>query len=275
MKKIALYIVTYRGQKRLEVTLPSIFESLKHTNFSCHVTVNIINNHSDFKLPACAEKHSNVNVIHNTLRPDWSSGHLSRNWNQALLHGFKDLTNPINDIVVCSQDDSIFKNEWLNLLVELHKSYDFIQNGHGDQFHSYTPDAVRKVGLWDERFCGLSRQAADYFWRTVMHNKERSSIQDPAHRRVLNPLIPDIRKAQNLLVCSDVREIDSVWDNSPHNNNELSQALINYKYGIDPYPWTAESIKNASPKFKGHNFVTYPYFEKHVDLHGKNYIGVS
>lgn len=262
---IALYIVTYQGHKRINVTLESIFDTMSED-----VTVNVINNHTDLRMKSAYYK--KVIVHHNSLRPDWSSGHLSRNWNQALLLGFKDLSKPINDIVVCSQDDSIFKPNWTENLIEQHERFDFIQNGHGDQFHSYVPNAVKKVGMWDERFCGLSRQGADYMWRCVMHNKDRSSIQDPKHKRVLNPLFPNVNKSQNYFVDADVRQIDQAWDNNPYKNNQISQKLIHYKYGYDPYPWTEEKIKNASPEFKGMNFVTYPYFEKDVELAGKNYL---
>ena len=92
-------MVTYKGHKRLDPTLTSIFDSdLVNHDYE----INIINNHTDIRLPERFK--DKVNVLHNVLRPDWSSGHLSRNWNQALVNGFKSLTEPDCDVVVCSQD---------------------------------------------------------------------------------------------------------------------------------------------------------------------------
>jgi len=267
--KIKLFLVTYKGHKRLNPTLTSIFNSdLVRHDFE----VNIINNHTDIRLPE--QFIDKVSVLHNTLRPDWSSGHLSRNWNQALINGFGSLINPLCDIVVCSQDDSIFRSDWVSKLISLHEKYSFVQNGHGDQFHSYLPEAVRHVGLWDERFCGLSRQAADYFWRCVMYNEKYSSIQDPMHHRVLNPIFAqDINKSRNWLVDADVRQIDQVWDNSPHGNNEISQKIMELKYPFEPYPWTPQKIKVKPSRTTCDNFIIYPYFEKDVyNLKQKGYI---
>lgn len=267
--KIKVYLVTYKGHKRLHPTLSSLFTSdlMEHD-----YEINIINNHTDIRLPV--EFEGKVAVLHNTLRPDWSSGHLSRNWNQALINGFKSLVEPDCDVVVCSQDDSIFNKTWTSRLVELHRKYSFVQNGHGDQFHSYTPEAVRRVGLWDERFCGISRQAADYFWRCVMHNKQGSSIQDPIHHRVLNPIIPSIEEARRWLVDPDVRKIDQQFDNSSHNNDIISQSLMVHKYGEDPFPWTPDKIANAPARTKCDNYILYPYFEKDIyELNQKGYCG--
>ena len=71
--------------------------------------VNIINNHSEFELNA--EFVDKVNVIHNNTRPDWDTGNLARNWNEALLHGFKDLKNPDAKIVVTMQNDIVLKSK--------------------------------------------------------------------------------------------------------------------------------------------------------------------
>ena len=266
--KIKVYLVTYKGHKRLKPTLSSLFASdLMNYDYE----INIINNHTDIRLPE--EFKGKVCVIHNTLRPDWSSGHLSRNWNQAIINGFKSLADPDCDVIVCSQDDSLFKKDWASRLLELHQKYSFVHNGHGDQFHSYTPESVKRVGLWDERFCGISRQAADYFWRCVMYNKEGSTIQDSVHQRVLNPITNNIDEARSWLVDPDVRQIDTVHDNSSHNNDWISQQIMLHKYGKDPFPWTPEKINNAPQKTLCTNYILYPYFEKHIyDLKQKGYL---
>ena len=86
MKNLKVYIVTYRRQEVLNDTLNTLFNK---TDFGSipDTEVNVINNHTEFKLnPEFVDK---VNVIHNNTRPDWDTGNLARNWNEALLHGLK------------------------------------------------------------------------------------------------------------------------------------------------------------------------------------------
>jgi hypothetical protein len=268
--KIKIYLVTYKGHKRLPPTLKSLFESdvTKH-DFQIY----IINNHTDIQVPNIYLYRAELQVLNNVLRPDWSSGHLSRNWNQALINGFKSLTNPDCDVVVCSQDDSIFHPQWASRLETILDHYDFVHGGHGDQFHAYKPEAVRKVGLWDERFCGISRQAADYFFRCALWNREGSTIQDIVHKRVLNPIHGlNLELSQNFLVDADVRNIDQVWDNTLHGNDHLSYQFMLHKWGFDPFPWS-DALLNGNHRPKCKNYITYPYFEKDIyDLQGKGYL---
>ena len=91
MKNIKVFIVTYRRTKILNKTLNTLFNDTDFTSIP-NTEVNIINNHSEFHLEE--EFVDRVNVIHNNARPDWDTGNLARNWNQALVHGFKDLNNP-------------------------------------------------------------------------------------------------------------------------------------------------------------------------------------
>ena len=172
------------------------------------------------------------------------------------------------------KDDSIFRKDWASKLVSLHDVHSFVQNGHGDQFHSYLPEAVRRIGLWDERFCGLSRQAADYFWRCVMYNIEGSTIQDTIHRRIINPIFPnDVEKSRGWLVNPDVRQIDGVHDNTANHQGEISEKLMSIKYPFEPFPWTIEKISRRPKRTVIDNFITYPYFEKDIyNLREKGYI---
>lgn len=270
--KIKIYLVTYKGHKRLGPTLKSLFDS-NITDYEFEI--NIINNHTDIRVPEEYASRPELTVLHNTLRPDFSSGHLSRNWNQALVNGFKSLTNPDSDIVVCSQDDSIFHPEWATRLEFLMETYDFVHGGHGDQFHAYKPEAIRKVGLWDERFCGISRQAADYFYRCLIHNPDGSTIQDVVHKRVLNTIHQDVNLSQNWLVNADVRQLDEVWDNSLHGNDHIAQKIMIQKWGRDPFPWDKSLFLWASGTTSSmcSNYIQYPYFEKDVyNLKEKRYM---
>ena len=84
--KIKLFIVTYNNALELNKTLTSLFKSdLNAIDYE----VFIINNHSNFSIDEQFEK--NVAILHNVLRPDNSTGYLTRNWNQALILGFGNL----------------------------------------------------------------------------------------------------------------------------------------------------------------------------------------
>src|SRR4051812_40809059 len=122
--RVSIFIVTYRNPVDLNNNIASILAS------GADVRIYVINNHSEFFIHP--DNENAVTVLHNSLRPDFSTGHLARNWNQALLLGFRDLKHPSNDIVVTVQDDVIFKRDWLAHLVNLHRRYSFITVGAGD-----------------------------------------------------------------------------------------------------------------------------------------------
>jgi hypothetical protein len=281
---ISLYIVTYRNPEDLNGTIASILAS------GASVRITVINNHSEFFLEPKHEKA--VTVLHNKLRPDFSTGHLARNWNQALLHGFRDLMNPESDIVVTVQDDVLFKADWLSRLVDLHRRYSFITMGGGDAFCSYLPEAVRRIGLWDERFCGIGYGEGDYFLRALIYNREGSSINDPLHGRLHNALAGSAVTRFDLVKYLEGEEIDgdpaertdSMLITVPRMNlrrrrahlssikfHGLSAAVFFHKWGVSDVHWTAKhyAVRNSLIP----NYITYPYFEKDIEsLREKNYI---
>ena len=79
----------------------------------------VINNHSEFFIEE--QFVDKVNIIHNNARPDWDTGNLARNWNQALIHGFKDLNNPDCKIVTTMQNDIVLSPNWATNLLKMHK----------------------------------------------------------------------------------------------------------------------------------------------------------
>ena len=260
--KIRLYITTYKNEKDLTNNLNSLFASKLNHN----IEVIIINNHSDFSISK--EHQERVLVLHNSLRPDFSTGHLSRNWNQALINGFRDLNNPDTDFVMTCQDDTIFKENWLENILQWHKIYNFISLGAGDNFCSYTAEAVKTIGLWDERFCNIGFQEADYFIRALMYNKEKSSINDQYHRRVLHPL----HNGSDIIERPEKKDFEAHHTSMQYHNT--SRQIYREKYGIlNPEDWTPELINNPPKTTLCKNYVFYPYFEKNViDLIGKNYV---
>jgi hypothetical protein len=271
--KIKVFLVTYKNEPLLKNNIESLLDSdLTAYDYS----INVVNNYSThFGLTDyCRER--NVSVLQNYLRPSFSTGHLSRSWNQCLINGFKSLETPDSDIVVLVQDDSMFFRNWCSYVVEKHNTYDFISMGGGDQFHSYKPNHIKQVGLWDERFCGIGYQEYDYFIRSFLYNRNRISINDPKHARVYCPIDNFIISDSDEFIGGmrrDPRHIDSV------KYHGISRSVLLAKWGnsIDRLStdigWDHEleylSTLTAS---RIPNFVYYPYFEKDIDLAGKNYI---
>ena len=256
MKKMKIFIVTYNNATELNKTLTSLFESdLSSVDYQ----VFIINNHSNFSI---AEKfEGKVTVLHNVLRPDNSSGYLTRNWNQALILGFGNLNEPDCDMVVAVQDDTVFYPRWTEYLLELHKKYSFITYGWGDNFMSWTPEAVKQIGLWDESF-QMSGHTSDYFLRALIFNKTKSSINDYYHKRVLNPEVFHIAGRPNNI---------KTHRNNIKTNTPYGKRKIGYKWGkIDGCSemlthWT-DKLFNISDTIRpiSHTPIMYPFFEDKV-----------
>ena len=257
--KIKIFIVTFRNEEFLKDNLKSLKNSdLQDFNHE----INVINNYtSSFGLKSFCES-MNVNVLHNFLRPDFSKGHLSRNWNQAIINGFQDLENPKCDILVLCQNDNLFLKNWCSNLMISHQEYDFISMGGGDQFHSYTPRHIKKVGLWDERFCNIGYQEADFFVRSYLYNKEKSSINDPGHKRVYNPVI------NNFIVCSD--SLVGGMRNDEHHiqslaYHKISKNIFLQKWGDVEGNWSEHVLSQIPTHSRIPSYVYYPYFEEKVE----------
>lgn len=258
--KIKIYIVTYNNSKELNNTLKTM-SSNNLVSECCEIY--IINNHSNFLIE---EKFKNkVKVLHNVLRPDFSTGYLSRNWNQALILGFEDLENPQSDIVIACQDDTYFYPNWISNLLELHKKYSFVTYGWGDNFMSWKPEAVKRIGLFDERFL-FGHVGADYFLRALLFNKEKSSVNDYYHGRVFNPEKTEIAKRPH--------------ENKIHSHERIFNRKMNYsrfsekwgmKLGTGDTKWSKEFIDNCPAKVHKPQYILYPYFEKDIETLKEQY----
>ena len=133
--------------------------------------IHVINNFDNARLPTHLMRHFGITlfVIENTVRPDYSTGHLARDWNTGLVQGFRDLDQPASRVVVLLQTDTEVSPRFASKLNDLHfkQGLEFIQEGAGDEFQSFRPEVVQRVGLYDERYCGIYHQEDDYFLRIV------------------------------------------------------------------------------------------------------------
>ena len=279
MKNIKVYIATYRRSDVLNETLHTLFNKTDFSDIP-NTEVNIINNHSDFYLNE--EFVDKVNVIHNNARPDWDMGNLARTWNQALIHGFRDLNKPDAKIVVTLQNDVVLHPNWSTNLLKMHKKYNFVVGQLGDNIVSYRPEAVKKIGMWDERFITPHHKEGDYYIRALIYNKENSLINDISHGRLLN------NKDALPLDTSDYRGAEGDW--SIYKQRDIIKegwyhgTQIFYWKWKDTWKkqpsyygwltrWSKEFVDDPPSPPKAPSFVQYYYFEKDVELHNKNYVG--
>jgi hypothetical protein len=258
--KIKLYIVAYNNDEALNNCLQSLEDTTK-----IPIEIFVINNYSQISI----NPKYKLTLLNNSLRPDFSTGHLSRNWNQAIINGFRDLNSPDCDILVTCQDDTIFCPNWLENTIRYHQTYSLITNGIGDNFVSYTVDAIKKIGIWDERFCNVGYQEADYFTRSLIFNRDKSSVNDHGHQRVWNPIPETLvyRPGEGFLERSKV--------SFAHHSISFQVFKLKYPHLID-YKWNEdgnlEKVLNTQ-KLAIPTFMYYPYFEKSIeDLPGKGYI---
>lgn len=274
--KIKQYIVTYKNAYRLNKCLDSIFSGLSEEELQM-LSVYVINNHSEFTLePQFVHR---VTVLHNSTRPDFSKGHLARDWNAALVNGFQDLSNPDCDIVITAQDDTEFKPNYINQLIELHKQYDLIQVGAGDQVISYTPKAVKRIGLWDERCCNIGFQEMDYFIRAVLYHEHKCSINDWTHSRINNPIFDSNNPIIENTEPGGDRKEPYHMESLPYHNVAVSVLSAKWEdpYGLMYEQWDKlqalrKRFREQGPLIYSHIF--YPYFERHIEtLREQNYLG--
>jgi len=253
--KVKQYIVTYNNEYQINKCIDSIYDNLSDDELSM-LDITVISNHSNLILSEINKKR--VNVLMNDLRPDFSTGHLARNWNQCIINGFVSLKNPACDILITCQDDTEFQLNYISQLIDLHKKYSFIQLGSGDACISYTPSSVIKIGLWDERFCNIGHQEADYFLRAYLYNNEHSSINDP-HGKYLNQ-IDHYAIIKNTVSGCDRQESYHIESQRYHH---VSHKVYNAKWGfLGVNNWLDEAPIISNPLIN--SFILYPYFEKDI-----------
>lgn len=256
-KRIKHYIVTYNNPIWIKCV-----ESIIDTPTYHDRQIIVVNNHSNFEVP----EHliGLVRVIDNQSRPDFSTGHLARNWNECLIDGFRDLSNSDADIVICSQNDAEFEPDYLDRLIALHERFDLVTHGPGDNCISYTAQAVRRVGLWDERFCNIGFQEADYFLRSVKWLGDRCAINDEYHGRSHNPSQIVVKD----LVTGYYRDDEAHFTSLRY--HAVSRAVLDAKWGEAAWHEGEPNVL-AEPLIP--SAMMYPYFESQVEtLKYQNFI---
>lgn len=246
--KIKVYVITYKNDVELNETLLSLQQS-DIGNFDYEIT--IVNNYHTEQVmvdPAFTLPHK---IINNQTRPIFSTGHLARNWNECLMDAFVDVYVPETDIAVLCQNDIDFLADTFSNLEKFHRQYSFITNGAGDALHSYTIDGVRAVGLWDERFCNIGYQEADYFLRQKLFNPN-CSINDSTHQRRHNNIdVELLGTSRRTGFCR----------NDEHHRKSLAHHAHSSNFFIKKWGIAPESCWNTTQNILMPQFIHYPYFE--------------
>lgn len=254
--KVRQYIVTYKNPIVLHDCLESIFKGLSDEELNM-LEIHILNNHSRFVIDKSFEKR--VTIHHNVLRPDTSTGHLSRDWNTGLVHGFQDLQKPACDIVILNQHDVQFKPNYIRTLIKLHQRYDLVHFGLGDSFMSFTPRMVKRIGLFDERFNGIGFQEEDYFIRAKMWHGDKVSINYSMWDHYTNkhlPLHNPVEPHENVL--------QDTFNGYHRGDADHFKSMQNHAYGhIVLWQKWINPNREKTPGIP--SWIMYPYFECHVE----------
>lgn len=197
---VALFVVFHHDEAMLTRSLTAAIvaaqEGQRHSRITSRFTVIHNGNATDDVMRAVirlARRSARdtvtvpISVMRQSHRHPLSGGHLSRDWNTALLFAFGSLAAPECDFAVLMQHDCLLRPFFFSRAAALHLSAEpplhFIAYGRGDELHSYTPGAVQAVGMWDERFSALGFAEADYFLRAARDLGPRASISDTMHGR--------------------------------------------------------------------------------------------
>jgi hypothetical protein len=262
--KIKIYIVTWQDEIALHNNLSTLFAGFQFAD-GVDVHVNVINNHTNFKIHKNYEQH--VRVLHNVAQPDFATAMLARMWNTSLIHGFRNLNEPDADIVVTAQDDTVWNYDWIPQLLKVMKDFTFYADDAGDLVCAYRPEAVKKIGMWDERFhYGFGE--GDYFLRAIRYNENKSSINDFAHGRVWNPTLHLAKRPE-----PDLNRYSE--QSRSHKFRKLSWANFLYKWRYEEmegtWPENIQEMVLTTPTIP--STILYPYFEMDVEnLKDKGYI---
>ncbi|MBL6679118.1 MAG: hypothetical protein ISQ42_04860 [Flavobacteriaceae bacterium] len=256
--KIKIFIVTYNNDVVLDKNLEHIYSSdILDYNYE----VNIINNYS-FIDPK-RYKYPNLNILNNVCRPDFSRGFLARNWNQALFNGFKSISKPDCDLLIAMQNDTFVLPDCFKNTLTVSKSFDFFTTGAGDQYMAWTPSGIKKLGIFDERFCSLACHEGDYFVNAMMIDKERVSINDYHHNRLFNP----IKDLNSRIIKPDAHLNSSVINKKWH---PFCIRFFSKKWNIPDTNWSSE-LKRGIIHPQIERYFTYPDFECDINRNTLKY----
>lgn len=268
--KIKVYIVTYKKNDLLNKNLASLWQSIKGKS---DISVTILANHPDVVIND-ENKRDNLRVILNATRMPHAWGYLSRDWNFCILDAFKTWENDEDvDWCVLAQNDLEWVEGW-DYWLETNDKYDFVSQPFGDQAIALNIDCVKKTGFFEERLTTLHFQEIDYFIRTILYMKDRTSINDEhkKHDYTVNPVGNVLTKT----AASGFDENDQCMHNSK--NWQTSFNFISKKWGVESIlnMKLVDIVENVEFFiFKDNEINWYPFFWDGFDNKSFNKIVVT
>lgn len=255
--RVSIFVVTFKNDPVLNRCLHSICN--EQVPFGVTLNVTVLNNFGGVEI--APQLQSRVKVLNNEARPDNSTGHLARSWNQAIMHAFGSLETPQSDCVIMCQNDVVFKQGYLTNILSCMTRYDYVTIGRGDEVQVMTLNGLKRIGMFDERFCNIGYQEADYFLKARLLHAHKVSINDGLHGRLWNP-IPGIFETVLQPVeigCSrkDACHVDSL------KHHDISLRMFAHKWGaLQPECWRQDLLSRVASVPK--QYMYYPYFERHL-----------
>jgi hypothetical protein len=176
--------------------------------------------------------------------------------------GFEDLSDPKCSQVIITHDDVVWHQDFMVKLLDIHhrKNYTFYAGNFGCSFMSFLPEAVKQIGLFDERFCNIGFHEADYYLRALIFNREYSSINDDTHGRVVNPTEILFDHPDYTPTKVDSREVSSKY-------HFLTRGVFAAKWNVYPDRWKENGILNEPPTGPLiDSYLMYPRFEMDMNF---------
>jgi hypothetical protein len=226
---IRVYIVTYRKDEALNACLSSLWASAKQPE---DIAVTVISNWPEVEI-APENQRSALRVLVNQTRHRNSWGFLARDWNFALVDAFQTWRNePGTQWCVLAQNDiETWVDGWDEYLRNC-TQYDLISQPKGDQVVALNIEAVRTVGLFDERFSTLHFHEFDYFYRAILALGSRASIND-THGDPKAASWNPVGNVLTLTASSGTDEDEDSLFHSPKSHREMLN-LLRHKWRLSP-----------------------------------------
>ena len=257
LMKLAVYAVRY--SEPIEPFIQAYYDcsGVREAELCGTLSLTIINNFGVIE-------HPTVKILNNVVRPDFSTGHLARSWNQCILNAFKSLAEPAVDALIAIQIDSRLSPDWLQKVYELPRDCHYLSIGRGDECQFIRPECIETVGLFDERYCNIGYQEMDYFIRVFIGLRNHGAYLDNAHGRYWNPWTDTIHEYHFIQ-----RPLGDIVKNEAHRKSEefhtTSANVFLYKWGFIK-DWSINSLLTlpVDVVYKK-EFKYYPYFENYIN----------
>eukprot|EP00299_Pterocystis_sp_00344_P017752 c8896_g1_i1.p1 GENE.c8896_g1_i1~~c8896_g1_i1.p1 ORF type:complete len:443 (-),score=103.11 c8896_g1_i1:30-1358(-) len=207
----------------------------------------------------------NTTVIDDKTRPDFSLGHLARTWNNGIVNGFHSLREPDADWIILAQADAEISPNIAKFLLSrrIRDKFFLVHCGVGDCVMAFTAEAIRHIGLFDERFSSIFVQEMEYSIRAVKWAGKYVSIQKQMNCDWASPELRAIGCHSNVLTDTMIpwRICNPTIENYRREDTFQDRNFM-----------TNEQVK-LNTMFEVPRYMFYPYFECDVyNLTDKNYI---